>query len=75
MVWHLRDCHQSQIWAYGSSVYLRWSEKLGLELKCSDQAQAARMVARIKQVGRIKPDLWAKAFYPTWGWGRTTLMD
>lgn len=73
VVWRLREIHRPR--AYGASVFLRWSEKLGLELKCSSREQAQRMAVRVAEVGRIDPDRWVKTFYPTWQWGCTTAMD
>lgn len=63
------------IWAYGPCVYIRWSPKLGLELRCKSSAHAVKMRNAIRAKGVIRPDLWHKTFFPTNQWGTVTPMD
>lgn len=63
------------IWAYGPCVYIRWSPKLGLELRCKSSDHAVKMRNAIRAKGVIRPDLWQKTFFPTNQWGTVTLMD
>lgn len=63
------------IWAYGATVYIRWSPKLGLELRCKSPDNAIKMRNMIRAKGVIRPELWHKTFFPTTQWGTVTLMD
>ena len=49
---------QVDYWA----VRLEWSDKLGLHLECSTEAQAVHMARVIKRAGRIDPGRWTRYF-------------
>ena len=49
---------QIDYWA----VRLEWSDKLGLHLECSTEAQAVHMARVTKRVGRIDPQRWTRYF-------------
>lgn len=63
------------IWAYGATVYIRWSPKLGLELRCKSPDNAIKMRNTIRAKGVIRPELWHKTFFPPNQWGTVTPMD
>jgi len=71
--WKLRD--YTKVWAYGSKVYIKWSEKLGLSIDGRDPERAQLLAQQVLSKGRIRPELWEKTFYPTWAFGSVTYMD
>ena len=71
--WRLKD--YTKIWAYGTRVYIRWSDKLGLSINAKDEERAKLLVQQVLRVGAIHPDLWEKTFYPDWRFGTVTYMD
>jgi len=71
--WRLKD--YTKIWSFGSRVYIRWSDKLGLSINAKDPERAKLLVQQVLRVGTIHPDLWEKTFYPDWRFGTVTYMD
>ena len=71
--WRLKD--YTKIWAHGSRVYIRWSDKLGLSINAKDEERAKLLVQQVLTKGTIRPDLWEKHFYPDWRFGSVTYMD
>jgi len=71
--WRLKD--YTKIWAYGTRVYIKWSDKLGLSINAKDPERAKALVQQVLAKGRIRPDLWEKTFYPDWRFGSVTYMD
>ena len=72
-VWRLKD-HVS-VWSFGSRVYIRWSDKLGLSIDGKNPERAKLLVEQVLAKGTITPELWEKHFYPTWAFGTVTYMD
>jgi len=72
-VWRLKD--YTKIWAYGSRVYIKWSDKLGLSIDGRTPERAKLLVQQVLTKGTIRPELWQKHFYPTWAFGTVTYMD
>ncbi len=72
-VWRLKD--YTKIWAYGSRVYIKWSDKLGLSIDGHTPERAKLLVQQVLTKGTIRPELWQKHFYPTWAFGTVTYMD
>jgi len=72
-VWRLKD--YTKIWAYGSRVYIRWSDKLGLSIDGHTPERAKLLVQQVLAKGHLRPELWQKTFYPTWAFGTVTYMD
>jgi len=72
-VWRLKD--YTKIWAYGSKVYIKWSDKLGLSIDGHTPERAKLLVQQVLAKGTIRPELWQKHFYPTWAFGTVTYMD
>jgi len=71
--WRLRD--YVKVWANGSRVYIRWSDKLGLSINGRNPERAQLLVKQVLSKGTITPDLWEKHFYPDWRFGSVTYMD
>ena len=72
-VWRLKD-HVS-VWSFGSRVYIRWSDKLGLSIDGRNPERARLLVEQVLAKGTITLELWEKHFYPTWAFGTVTYMD
>jgi len=76
VTWRLKD--YAEVWSFGSRVYIRWSDKLGLSIDGRNPERAKLLVKQVLQVlakGTITPELWEKHFYPTWAFGTVTYMD
>ena len=72
-VWRLKD--YAKVWSFGSRVYIKWSDKLGLSIDGRNPERAKLLVEQVLAKGTITPDLWDKTFYPTWAFGTVTYMD
>jgi len=72
-VWRLKD--YAKVWSFGSRVYIRWSDKLGLSIDGHTPERAKLLVQQVLTKGTIRPELWQKHFYPTWAFGTVTYMD
>ena len=72
-VWRLKD-HVS-VWSFGSRVYIKWSDKLGLSIDGRNPERAQLLVQQVLAKGTITPDLWEKHFYPDWRFGSVNYMD
>ena len=72
-VWRLKD-HVS-VWSFGSRVYIKWSDKLGLSIEGQTPERAQLLVQQVLAKGVIRPDLWDKTFYPDWRFGSVNYMD
>jgi hypothetical protein len=72
-VWRLKD--YAKVWSFGSRVYIKWSDKLGLSIDGHTPERAKALVQQVLVKGRIRPDLWEKHFYPDWRFGSVTYMD
>ena len=72
-VWRLKD--YAKVWSFGSRVYIKWSDKLGLSIDGHTPERAKALVQQVLAKGRIRPDLWDKTFYPDWSFGSVTFMD
>ena len=73
VVWRLKD--YAEVWSFGSRVYIRWSDKLGLSIDGRNPERAKLLVQQVLAKGTITPELWEKHFYPTWAFGTVTYMD
>ena len=58
-------------------VRVRWSEKLGLQLKqvfgCREKAQA--VAEAVKEATKLTMKLWQKEYYPGSGWEHCQYVD
>ena len=72
-VWRLKD--YAKVWSFGSRVYIKWSDKLGLSIEGQTPERAQLLVQQVLAKGVIRPDLWDKTFYPTWAFGTVNYMD
>ena len=72
-VWRLKD--YAKVWSFGSRVYIRWSDKLGLSIDGRNPERAKLLVEQVLAKGTITPDLWEKHFYPDWRFGSVNYMD
>ena len=72
-VWRLKD--YAEVWSFGSRVYIRWSDKLGLSIDGRNPERAKLLVQQVLAKGTITPDLWEKHFYPDWRFGSVNYMD
>lgn len=72
-VWRLKD--YAKVWSFGSRVYVRWSDKLGLSINGRNPERAKLLVQQVLAKGTITPDLWEKHFYPDWRFGSVNYMD
>ena len=73
VIWRLKD--YAEVWSFGSRVYIRWSDKLGLSIDGRNPKRARLLVEQVLAKGTITPELWEKHFYPTWEFGTVTYMD
>jgi len=73
VTWRLKD--YAEVWSFGSRVYIRWSDKLGLSIDGHTPERAKLLVQQVLTKGTIRPELWQKHFYPTWAFGTVTYMD
>ena len=71
--WRLKD--YAKVWSFGSRVYIKWSNKLGLSIEGQTPERAKLLVQQVLAKGVIRPDLWDKTFYPDWSFGSVTYMD
>jgi hypothetical protein len=73
VVWRLKD--YAKVWSFGSRVYIKWSDKLGLSIDGRSEERAKLLVEQVLAKGTVRPDLWQKHFYPDWRFGTVTYMD
>jgi hypothetical protein len=67
VVWRLKD--YAKVWSFGSRVYIRWSDKLGLSIDGRNESRAKQLVEQVLAKGTITPELWEKHFYPNQEFG------